>query len=93
MGDSLKQMHFAAQAHLNGLLPILGLCSDSERGHSAPLPSTVTVVHLNADEWRAGSGTVAAVDPELQDAEHEAGHEASTHASDRVLRLDRQLAE
>ncbi len=86
-------MHFASQAHLNGLLPILGLSSDSERGHSAPLPSAVTVVHLNTDEGRAGCGAVAAVDPKLQDAEHEAGHEASTHASNGVLRLDRQLAE
>ncbi|KAA6423765.1 MAG: hypothetical protein FRX49_06336 [Trebouxia sp. A1-2] len=42
---------------------------------------------------RAGCGAVAAVDPELQDAEHEAGHEAGTHASNGVLRLDRQLAE
>ncbi len=86
-------MYSAVQAHLNGLLPVLGLSGDSERGYSAPLPSAVTVVHLNTDEWRAGSGAVAAVDPELQDAEHEAGHEAGTHASNCVLRLDRQLAE
>ncbi len=86
-------MHSAGQAHLNGLLPILGLCSDSEGGYSTPLPSAVTVVHLNTDEGRTSCGAVAAVDPELQDAEHEASHEAGTHASDCVLGLDRQLAE
>ncbi len=89
----MKHMFSATQAHLNGLLPVLGLRGDSERGHSTPLPSAVTVVHLNTDEWRTGSGAVAAVDPELQDAEHEPGHEAGTHASDCVLRLDWQLAE
>lgn len=86
-------MYSAAQAHLDGLLPVLGLCGDSEGGYGASLPRAVAVVHLNTDEWRAGCGAVAAVDPELQDAEHEAGHEAGTHASNGVLRLDRQLAE
>ena len=51
------------------------------------------MVHLNADEGRGGLGAVAAVDPELQHAEHEAGHEAGPEARHGVHGLDWQLAE
>ena len=50
------------------------------------------MVHLDADEGRACSGAVAAVDPELQDAEHDSDHEASPHAGHGVHGLDWQLA-
>lgn len=73
--------------------PVLGLRGDGERRDSAALPGAVAVVHLNADEGRAGSGAVARVDAELQDAEHEASHEARPHAGQCVHGLDRQLAE
>ena len=51
------------------------------------------MVHLNADERRGGLGAVPAVDPELQHAEHEAGHEAGPQARHGVHGLDWQLAE
>jgi len=79
--------------YLYGVPPVLRLRGDSQRRHSAALPSAITMVHLNADEWGAGSGTVTAIDSELQNAEHDSGHEPSSHASHRVCRLDRQLAE
>ena len=51
------------------------------------------MVHLNADEGRGGLSAVAAIDPELQHAEHEAGHEAGPQACHGVHGLDWQLAE
>ena len=51
------------------------------------------MVHLNADEGRAGLRAVAPVDTELQDAEHEAGHEGGPQARHGVHGLHRQLAE
>ena len=84
---------YERHTHLYGLPPVLRLGGDGERGDSAALPGAVAMVHLNADEGRAGSGAVARVDAELQDAEHEASHEARPHAGQGVHGLDRQLAE
>lgn len=50
------------------------------------------MVHLDADEGGGGLGAVAAVDAELQHAEHEARHEAGPQPLHGVHGLHRQLA-
>ena len=87
------QSNYEAISHLDGSLPVLGLGGDGEGGHGAALSGAVAVVHLDADEGGGGLGAVAAVDSELQHAEHEARHEAGPQPRHGVHGLHRQLAE
>mmetsp|Transcript_29223 Transcript_29223/g.64663 ORF Transcript_29223/g.64663 Transcript_29223/m.64663 type:complete len:468 (-) Transcript_29223:248-1651(-) len=79
-------------AHCSRLAPLAGHTGDGEGGHSTPLAPAVTDVQLNAEEGGVGVH-VPAVDPELEDGEHDADHEQLAQVGHAGHGLDRQLAE